>query len=618
MYSSNHYKSISRGGHPHKWEQVSQVETWEGFGDVDSDACVSVGARDDADGELKVGEREDDVIEEMVARRSKMKFNGKSSAEEKYCRKKRAEYRSAFRNAFRNRSFRDSGKFTATFSQNVGDILFFGFCSLPFHLFYNSAVFETVGATPFYWAVVGEDFLQSGAATPNSSITDPEFASVYANMRANGSHWDKLSNLECIKAYGPDIVTDRRNVLVVTTNSSRPDALYEAFLIEWATQNKGFGWMCPLTVDDAYAFTNNTAFYFPPGNCSISSLENGAANWTLSGVGGANVNIYDGSDSAANLSRLGVGEGYYPVDYCLSEPITSQCWVNLNWFFLMTVTVFNAIKVFVLVLWLREMREKGRLLTVEDMLRRLRRLGNRPRWWIQAPSKLLWILTVYLSILACGSAGACLWKALVNFKENSRGIDFNSLWNNGFGTISTTSLLSPPLHSTGTSPVPRLSILTNLPQVVLSILFFLYTSLLTTMVSYTTYNRPSPTVEELAKPAHRLPLHYTILISAFGVVTHWMASQAFFMASVQVLEYPPRNNDGGCRVCGFVGHEFEEISDGLEDTRPRRILHLHHQATLAEVFDSTRRSEALYFLYKRTLLRFKEPVTYSPFDINHL
>jgi hypothetical protein len=73
---------------------------------------------------------------------------------------------------------------------NVRDILFFGFCSLPFHLFYNSAVFETVGATPFYWAVVGEEFLQYGPTTPNSNITDPEFVSmqIYGPMRRTGTN----------------------------------------------------------------------------------------------------------------------------------------------------------------------------------------------------------------------------------------------------------------------------------------------------------------------------------------------------------------------------------------------------------------------------------------------
>jgi len=78
---------------------------------------------------------------------------------------------------------------------------------------------------------------------------------------------------------------------------------------------------------------------------------------------------------------------------------------------------------------------------------------------------------------------------------------------------------------------------------VLSVLFFLYTSILTTMVSYSAYNH-SATPNQLAKPARNLPLHYTIFVSTFGVVVHWMASQAFFVASVLVLDYPPDRNDG--------------------------------------------------------------------------
>jgi hypothetical protein len=63
------------------------------------------------------------------------------------------------------------------------------------------------------------------------------------------------------------------------------------------------------------------------------------------------------------------------------------------------------------------------------------------------------------------------------------------------------------------------------------------------MVSYSLYNRPSPTPKQLAKPARDLPLHYTILISAFSVAVHWIASQSFFLMSVQVLDYPQGRND---------------------------------------------------------------------------
>jgi hypothetical protein len=59
------------------------------------------------------------------------------------------------------------------------------------------------------------------------------------------------------------------------------------------------------------------------------------------------------------------------------------------------------------------------------------------------------------------------------------------------------------------------------------------------MVSYSAYNRPAPTTNQLAQPARNLPIHYAILIAAFNVVVHWMASRAVFVTSVQVLTYPP-------------------------------------------------------------------------------
>jgi hypothetical protein len=186
-----------------------------------------------------------------------------------------------------------------SFLENAQEVLFFGMCSLPFHAFYNSAVSETVGISPFCWVVVGEDFVQHGPITPSSGF-DPDFSSVYPDIHTNGSNWDKLSNLECIQAYGADIITDRRNVLVVTTNSSRPDGIYEAFLVQWGTQSKGYTWMCPLTPGDFTPLTNNTRLYSTPINCSLSSLEKGATEWALSGLG-EGLNPYDSSEALVGV-----------------------------------------------------------------------------------------------------------------------------------------------------------------------------------------------------------------------------------------------------------------------------------------------------------------------------
>jgi len=81
------------------------------------------------------------------------------------------------------------------------------------------------------------------------------------------------------------------------------------------------------------------------------------------------------------------------------------------------------------------------------------------------------------------------------------------------------------------------SILANIPQVVLAVLFFSYTYVLTEMVYFSYISKPSPTVKQLAEPAKQLPKYYSIVIAVLATVVHWMASQALFVISVQISPY---------------------------------------------------------------------------------
>jgi ABC-type Fe3+ transport system permease subunit len=81
------------------------------------------------------------------------------------------------------------------------------------------------------------------------------------------------------------------------------------------------------------------------------------------------------------------------------------------------------------------------------------------------------------------------------------------------------------------------SILANIPQVVLAVLFFSYTYVLTEMVSFSYISKPSPTVKQLAEPAKKLPKYYSIVIAVVATVVLWMASLALFVISVQISPY---------------------------------------------------------------------------------
>ncbi|MCJ1359700.1 MAG: hypothetical protein MMC33_009702 [Icmadophila ericetorum] len=190
-------------------------------------------------------------------------------------------------------------------SGGIALLVVLGFSSLPIHLFYNSAVYQTIGTNSFYLAIVGETFFSSGPATPPTIFSDSDFDPVYENMRANGSNWDKMNNLDCIETYGNKLLTDHGNLILVTSNSSSA-SLYLALYIDWNQQDPIYAWMCsPLGSDFGIPIDQ-------PANCTLSSLESGAANWTILSQGGGS-----GLNPRSEISR-------YPVEYCLSEPISSQ------------------------------------------------------------------------------------------------------------------------------------------------------------------------------------------------------------------------------------------------------------------------------------------------------
>jgi hypothetical protein len=133
-------------------------------------------------------------------------------------------------------------------------------------------------------------------------------------------------------------------------------------------------------------------------------------------------------------------------------------------------------------------------------------------------------------------------------------------WEAGFGSVSLDSEISLGL-TIGTSTIPGLSLLTNLPQVFIAILFYFYANLITTMVSYSHFSKlsiSSPSAKAMAEPAIHLPLHYVVLISCVSAITHWMASLAFFLTSIKILDYGPAGELTGPEL--FIAGGFSPIA----------------------------------------------------------
>lgn len=306
---------------------------------------------------------------------------------------------------------------------DVGPILICFLASLlPIYIFYNATIYQVVGANAYYAAAVGEDFFSAGtlpaALADNSNFT--AFVAAYGDMRTNGSSWVRMGNLECIETYSTGFLNDYRNLILVASNRTSPEALYQAFYIDWrsylgqpslfdyfspALNLAVYSWMCPPAGENI-----STAGFWSAADetCTLSSLESGATAWAVP---------FNGLSSIYGPNMLPS-----PVEYCLAEPSPSQCSVGLNWYFLLVVAACNAVKLICQLLSRRLLRRRGRMSTVGDQRRHLSE--KRPTRWIQAYS---WHGIILLLCIIALLVGIALWQALRTEETQGQPIDITSL-----------------------------------------------------------------------------------------------------------------------------------------------------------------------------------------------
>jgi hypothetical protein len=205
-----------------------------------------------------------------------------------------------------------------------GSILFFFVASLlPICVLYNAAVYQAAVGNAFYATAIGPDFFSAGPAAPPAALSGANFSgfdAAYRDMRANGSSWVRLDNLQCIATYSAVFLRDYRNLILVVANASRPAELYQAFYVDWrdfiglspepGVGNDVYTWMCPPDSWTGSSYcVNSTCYAVAPQHCTLPDLKRNATLWT------------------APLSKLA---SFYtpdlrpaPIEYCLAEPSTS-------------------------------------------------------------------------------------------------------------------------------------------------------------------------------------------------------------------------------------------------------------------------------------------------------
>ena len=236
---------------------------------------------------------------------------------------------------------------------------------IPLHLLYNSAVFTTLSTTQYpLWAMdqkltglSPESDLQE--AVNKNSDTDVDIGSLSTN---DISTFDNLTISDCIRAYGRDFVSARSDLILVVDDTR---ALTNSSMIPFGSigDDNGYSWMCQ-------GYSGKIPL---GGTCNIDELIVNATEWHRwqplyqAGINDPNSIGRFSTSAGALRTDIGTGNGYLPIQYCLSRKVDEHCTVQFSITIMCIVIVSSAVKAISMVTFLL-FQDEPPLVTLGDAL----------------------------------------------------------------------------------------------------------------------------------------------------------------------------------------------------------------------------------------------------------
>ncbi|KIW03154.1 uncharacterized protein PV09_05797 [Verruconis gallopava] len=423
-----------------------------------------------------------------------------------------------------------------------------GASSLPLHLMYNSAVFSTVNAHEYSIYTARPDMLTNTAANKNSPLgyaqTDARYTTVkQLYEKAMNSSLDKLSASQCIDAYAMNFQTERGDVILVTNDQGplpvRDYNNFESTINRGSMQCKSnpFDWICG-------EYFASSCFGGDTDVCSVAYKNIDGDNW----------------------SPLG-----NKVEYCLSEKLSGHCKVQFSVVIAWVVLAFNLCKAIALLLIFFFLSDDplvtmgdavSSFLRVSDETTRSRCLMSHDRlalWtmppepqpysvsikknsrrWSNVVSKRRWWFCMALYFAAIG---ACLFLFLYGIFGHP--LPSRILIALPIGSLNpATFIYGWTLPSSGALGLISNVIIANLPQVVLSMIYYTYNSLFTCFLAGREWSRYAThkkglRISSIPRGAQRstytlqLPYRVALPLMTLSGILHWLTSQSIFLVSVQ-------------------------------------------------------------------------------------
>ena len=491
--------------------------------------------------------------------------------------------------------------------------------SLPLHLMFNSVFFTSI-ATNNYNVVFATEGYTTGAnfSTANGFNTrefqPPGFKEnlTLVQQHVRAGQYERLEKVDCLKAYSADLVTDRRTLVVISSNVSKHDngavlgsGNQEYIKPErWYSLYEGYNpytWLC--SDRDAAAFDvkpgkNGYRYCYKYANRLIAHPDKWAPN-------------------------------DWDPEYCLSEKVDGRCSCIINMAIIWIIIACNIIKMVVMgivafsntldqplctigdaitsfvtspdpttenmCLVTREYMVAYNKSLDEDNNQRYRehtfgkdpehqhfitggngwtppspqtwQTNNKTRWY-HAPSRARWSWAG-LFFAACLITVLSLLGRAIGFYTGDKSLSALAAIGLGHPTSQTmiTGWAISSMHNR-TAAIVLSVLVANTPQIVLSFLYFSVNGICTSMAlasewgcfSYANAMRNGPKTLRTSEPCGQqrstyflqLPLRFAVPLIAMSVLLHWLISQSIFIAVVTIYdELGNLSENFAVATCGF-------------------------------------------------------------------
>ncbi|GAD97804.1 predicted protein [Paecilomyces variotii No. 5] len=168
-------------------------------------------------------------------------------------------------------------------------------------------------------------------------------------------------------------------------------------------------------------------------------------------------------------------------------------------------------------------------------------LPSRKRW-VHAATIWRWVVTIALCIVLISITGGLLSTGINNVKSYGSSVSIPALWKLGFGTATSTTLITLFQGTGFGSSFIGMILLANVPQLLVSTAYFLYNGLLTHMLlaaeydDYAMVRKPLrvswPKGQQRSSYYLSLPYRYSIPLLIVSAILHWLVSESIFYVEI--------------------------------------------------------------------------------------